>query len=263
MKRVAVRDITHIAHIRKIVGGNVRHLRKGNGMKQVALAERLGWVAKEPGEKDNRSMVSQIERGHVGVSLETIMKLAGVFRVSMGDLLRQDLIEEYPDPLKIPEVKQSELSEPEKALSGVAPRSIKKQKVFRYSDLLEAIDPPHDGFPIPSAPFRLPDWTAGRKPSKMVCAVLDTEIGAGDYNKGVIVCVDTDDIPTLKDPDGIGQYVIRVGGRPYICKGEKKGHILHLLNPPVPKREIPMVFDVRGRHKEIVGRIVWVFGLLK
>lgn len=258
MRRVVVRDIKHI---RQIVARNVRYLRKGNGMKQVELAEKLGWVAKEPGEKDNRSMVSQIERGFVGVSLETIRKLAGVFRVSMGDLLREDMSEDYPDPLKIPEVKQSELGEPEKAVSGIAPRSIKKQKVFRFSDILEALGPPADGFPIPSAPFRLPDWTAGRKPSKMVCAVIDDEPLGANFRKGVIIGVDMDDIPTSKDQDGVGYYVVQVGAKPFICKGEKKEHTLSLPDVPVSKGKDPLFIDLRLSQKPVVGRVVWVFGL--
>lgn len=239
------------------VARNLRHLRRISGMKQAEVAEKLGWKKKKPEDKDNQSMVSQIEGGHVGVSLETVRKLAGVFRVPAADLLRLDLKDYYPDPASIPEVKQRELGNPDEAISGIAPRPFRKKKVFRFSDLMEALGPSNAEFPIPSVKFHLPDWLEGRNLSKLVCAVIDDESKAPGFKKGDMICIDMNDIPAADEREGIGYYVVKGFRRFFICRGEKAGFTLELLDVPIYVGKTPLFIDLRLDQKPVVGRVVW------
>jgi transcriptional regulator with XRE-family HTH domain len=63
--------------LREVFGGNLRHYRKARGLKQHALAERLGL---------SLNMVGRIERGEAAPSFETIEKIASVLEVPAAAL---------------------------------------------------------------------------------------------------------------------------------------------------------------------------------
>ena len=67
--------------IRKLVGGNVARLRKAKGMKQELFSEVAGV---------SQSYLSQIENGHVNLTLLGLNELAQALSVQPAELLRQD-----------------------------------------------------------------------------------------------------------------------------------------------------------------------------
>ena len=67
--------------IRKLVGGNVARLRKAKGMKQELFSEVAGV---------SQSYLSQIENGHVNLTLLGLNELAQALSVEPAELLRQD-----------------------------------------------------------------------------------------------------------------------------------------------------------------------------
>lgn len=66
--------------IRKLVGGNVARLRKQRGMKQEAFIETAGI---------SQSYLSQIENGHVNLTLLGLHDLAQALGVPPAELFRE------------------------------------------------------------------------------------------------------------------------------------------------------------------------------
>ena len=65
--------------IRKLVGSNVARLRKMAGLKQEEFSERAGF---------SQSYLSQIENGHVNLTLLGINDLAQALQVPAAELFR-------------------------------------------------------------------------------------------------------------------------------------------------------------------------------
>ena len=66
----------------KIIRANVRFLRKQNGYTLQQFANILGM---------SKSSISSFESGYSGISLETLIKIKTLFKVSIDDLLFKDL----------------------------------------------------------------------------------------------------------------------------------------------------------------------------
>jgi len=65
--------------LREQFARNVRHFRTKRGMTQLELASAAGV---------GRSFISQVERGHFSVTLETVGALAGALRISPTELIK-------------------------------------------------------------------------------------------------------------------------------------------------------------------------------
>lgn len=66
----------------KQLRSNVRHLRKEHGYTLQEFANILGM---------SKASISSFESGYSGVSLETLIKIKTLFKVSIDDLLFKDL----------------------------------------------------------------------------------------------------------------------------------------------------------------------------
>jgi len=66
--------------IRKLVGGNVARLRKGKGLKQEPFSDAAGIT---------QSYLSQIENGHVNLTLLGLHELAQALQVEPAELFRR------------------------------------------------------------------------------------------------------------------------------------------------------------------------------
>lgn len=75
-------DSTHDPiEVRKKLGELIRRLRVERGWSQEELANATGF---------GRSMTSSIERGRQDVRISTLVKLANIFGIHMGQLFRGD-----------------------------------------------------------------------------------------------------------------------------------------------------------------------------
>ncbi|QDG51188.1 helix-turn-helix transcriptional regulator [Persicimonas caeni] len=70
-------DDQYILNFRQQVGGNLRRLRRANGMSQSKLAERAGL---------NRSYLSMVENGRRNISLDNLVSLALALKVEPIEL---------------------------------------------------------------------------------------------------------------------------------------------------------------------------------
>ena len=84
------------SHIEAELGGRIRNLRESKGMKIVDVAKATGLTS---------SMISQVERGLISPSIETLQKIADVLHIPIGylffdeDQLRDNvfqIFEDYP-----------------------------------------------------------------------------------------------------------------------------------------------------------------------
>ncbi|MBD3329599.1 helix-turn-helix domain-containing protein [Candidatus Dojkabacteria bacterium] len=66
----------------KKIGSKIKELRENNNMSQQTLAEKLGYKTD--------TAISLIENGDRKLSIEKLMKIADIFRVSLAVLLDQD-----------------------------------------------------------------------------------------------------------------------------------------------------------------------------
>jgi transcriptional regulator with XRE-family HTH domain len=66
-----------------MIGQNIKYLRKRHGLSQQELADQLAVL---------RSSVSDYERGHTQVSIESLIKISDIFNVSLDALLRKNLL---------------------------------------------------------------------------------------------------------------------------------------------------------------------------
>jgi transcriptional regulator with XRE-family HTH domain len=71
--------------VRKLVGGNVARLRKAKGLKQEPFSVAAGVT---------QSYLSQIENGHVNLTLLGLNELAEALSVEPAELFRQITIEQ-------------------------------------------------------------------------------------------------------------------------------------------------------------------------
>lgn len=67
-------------HFRKVLGGRIRAAREGQGLSQDQLARMIGGVS-------NGAGISRIERGKVGMQLETLKRIAEALGTTMSSLL--------------------------------------------------------------------------------------------------------------------------------------------------------------------------------
>ena len=65
-----------------MLGSNIKYLRNRHKLSQQELSEKLGVP---------RSSLSDYERGHTQVGLDSLIKLADIFDVKIDDLLRSNL----------------------------------------------------------------------------------------------------------------------------------------------------------------------------
>lgn len=71
------------------LGRKIRHLRAGKGVSQTKLALELGL------RPSSRSFISDMEKHNKPASIETIVRMAEYFEVSLDYLLRDDI--DVPD----------------------------------------------------------------------------------------------------------------------------------------------------------------------
>jgi len=71
--------------IRKLVGGNVARLRRQNGLKQEPFSDAAGIT---------QSYLSQIENGHVNLTLLGLHELAAALGVEPGALFEKNAVDD-------------------------------------------------------------------------------------------------------------------------------------------------------------------------